>query len=323
MTFSLAWIQRIASDTGGVSKSSRNVLERAASRAYELGLPHLHALTAFTVVDENMKGVANGNGGGMGVGGGMGEAGGEAGGGGMSGLFANTLHFDSNIASLFLNHGLNSLNMSGSRRANDDSSMNRRRNGGDLDLSSFMTIDDTFANTAVGATNKTGAGGGGPTSHDIHALLSKQMTVGHHDTMEGRALYLRASGWDLLGKKTKEKKNGRWCLLFVALGHCMLALTFCVCYLLSPISYLLSPISCLQNYSLPGHTTLSTVTLRKQIRSYGNGGNTIDVLASVCKLSHLEWNSSTYRVSETVQSGRSSEQLIVNALATLVEGRKR
>ena len=239
MTFSLAWIQRIASDTGGVSKSSRNVLERAASRAYELGLPHLHALTAFTVVDENMKGVANGNGGGMGVGGGTGEAGG----GGMSGLFANTLHFDSNIASLFLNHGLNSLNMSGSRRANDDSSMNRRRNGGDLDLSSFMTIDDTFANTAVGATNKTGAGGDGPTSHDIHALLSKQMTIGHHDTMEGRALYLRASGWGLLGKKTKEKKNGRWCLLFVALGHCMLALTCAISYLLSPISYLLSPVS--------------------------------------------------------------------------------
>jgi len=239
----------------------------------------------------------------------------------MSGLFANTLHFDSNIASLFLNHGLNSLNMSGSRRANDDSSMNRRRNGGDLDLSSFMTIDDTFANTAVGATNKTGAGGGGPTSHDIHALLSKQMTVGHHDTMEGRALYLRASGWDLLGKKTKEKKNGRWCLLFVVC--CLLVIVCWHSLFVCAISYLLSPISCLQNYSLPGHTTLSTVTLRKQIRSYGNGGNTIDVLASVCKLSHLEWNSSTYRVSETVQSGRSSEQLIVNALATLVEGRKR
>jgi len=41
-----------------MTRSTRRLLERAASRATELGLPHLHALTAFTMVEENMRGAS-------------------------------------------------------------------------------------------------------------------------------------------------------------------------------------------------------------------------------------------------------------------------
>ena len=52
------------SDVGTISSdaSTRRLLERAASRANALGIPHLQALTSFTMVEENMRGVnLNGN----------------------------------------------------------------------------------------------------------------------------------------------------------------------------------------------------------------------------------------------------------------------
>ena len=64
VTFSSAWIQRMESDVGTISSdaSTRRLLERAASRANALGIPHLQALTSFTMVEENMRGVnLNGN----------------------------------------------------------------------------------------------------------------------------------------------------------------------------------------------------------------------------------------------------------------------
>ena len=131
----------------------------------------------------------------------------------------------------------------------------------------------------------------GPTSHDLHALLSKQPTVAESDVMQARNLYLRASGWDLVG-----------------------------------------------------HTTLSLITLRQMLRTYGKGGWTIDVLAGMCKLAQMEYKSSTFRVKVTTTPSapinlfassssssstpstsemiRTSESLIVNGIRTLIAAKR-
>ena len=82
VTHALAWLQHILSETNQYeqnssrkydlqnvstkgtlepSKASR-LLVRAARRASDLGLPHLHALTAYTLAVDGMRGLGTGNG---------------------------------------------------------------------------------------------------------------------------------------------------------------------------------------------------------------------------------------------------------------------
>lgn len=168
VTFALAWIQRIVSDQhAGMSATSRNLLERAASRAQELGLPHLHALTAFAIVEENMRGVVTSSTTTLATAATTGNV-------NPLGLL-NSATDTHSVASTFLENSLASLITS---RGNAPSA---------ADLSSYMLIDDTFVNSSVGMST-LGVKGSIPNSHDIHSLLSKQLKSSHHDVMEARSL---------------------------------------------------------------------------------------------------------------------------------------
>jgi hypothetical protein len=129
VTFSLAWIQRIESDKrAGMTRSTRRLLERAALRATELGLPHLHALTAFTMVDENMRGASGISS--------LSEAG---------GMYGEERESGNDVASEFLHVGREHLTRGSVFSSESGSGGRGGRGSGEVavDLSSLMAIDDT------------------------------------------------------------------------------------------------------------------------------------------------------------------------------------
>jgi len=283
-----------------MTNATRRMLERAGERAAALGLPHLEALTSFTMVEENMRGAWSSSSFSSTSSSvpGLRQSGAPDPGLFAGGSLGASVGVDVSLE--FLNGGRSRLDggrVGGSTKSIGDGRAGGGRGGGRggggsayVDHTSMMAIDDTFSN-AVGGSGGSASSSGegttrgryGTTSHEVHSLLSKQPSVSDDAASRARSLYLRASGWELFG-----------------------------------------------------HIELSITTLRKMLRTYGNIGWTIDILAGMCKLAHLEYKSSIYRVTEKVESSsvsvssipeswsrRTSEQLVVNSLRTLIIARQR
>jgi hypothetical protein len=238
VTHALAWLQHIlfennsggngirsggsgGSGGGGGSLNARNertfepskasrLLVRAARRASDLGLPHLSALTAFTMAADGARGAPHNN---------------NQSNSSRQGAVADMR--SPNVASIFIEHGrtllsahlpsfsganasmaatLNNNNRWYARpsyRAASAGDSETRRNHID-DPNSVLLIGDSFtvSRSAGGSSSSDGAGAAGPTSHGVHGLLSQRVSWRHGVMgLGGRAMLMRAYGWDLVGHK--------------------------------------------------------------------------------------------------------------------------
>ena len=178
------------------SKASR-LLFRAARRASDLGLPHLSALTAFTLAADGVRGESHNNS----------TSSKNNSQGGVADILSPS------VASVFIERGrallsahlpsFSGINASMESVSNTARQSYRAASVGDSESrhnhidepNSMLLIGDSFAasRSGGGSSSSDGVSPAGPTSHGMHGLLSQRLSWRHGVIgLGGRAMLLRA-----------------------------------------------------------------------------------------------------------------------------------